>query len=51
VGILDSWVEKRLPALLKFGSDEGKCVALEKELERMRELLSAKDDEIAYLRR
>jgi hypothetical protein len=40
-----------LPALLRFGSEESKCVALEKELEQMREVLTAKDDEIAYLKR
>ncbi|KAG0559798.1 hypothetical protein KC19_10G129600 [Ceratodon purpureus] len=41
----------RLPALLKFGFEESKCVALEKELEQMREVINTKDDEIAYLRR
>lgn len=56
--ILDCWVDKRLPSLLKLGEEKSKSVESKNELEQLRkqnlelrESLKNKDEEISNLRR
>jgi hypothetical protein len=58
MNILDCWVDKRLPSLLKLGEEKSESVASKKELEQLRkqnfelrETLKIKDGEISSSRR